>query len=367
MKTINARISLPLLLILIAASFACASPPQTRNILFVMTDGLRWQEVFTGADEALMNKENGGVEKPDALKQVYWRDKPEARREVLMPFFWNVIAKQGQIYGNRTKGSDSRVTNKKNISYPGYSETLCGFADPKIETNDNVSNPNVTVFEWLNKKPAYAGKVAAFGAWEDFTGIFNAGRCGFPVSAGYDPVTSMTMTPRLELLNTLKAEEARHWDEEPFDAITFHTAMEYFKASEPRIFYLSLGETDDWCHDGKYKNYLDAAKRADFYVKTLWELVQSLPAYKDKTTLIFTTDHGRGDAPVEWKKHGEKIKGSECTWMAFLGPDTPARGEMTTGTVTNSQLPATMAALLGEDYNAGVPQAAKPISDAIAR
>jgi thiol-disulfide isomerase/thioredoxin len=34
---------------------------ETENVLSVMLDGLRWQEVFTGADEALMNKAHGGV------------------------------------------------------------------------------------------------------------------------------------------------------------------------------------------------------------------------------------------------------------------------------------------------------------------
>ncbi|MGI8992391.1 MAG: hypothetical protein ACR2I2_22775, partial [Bryobacteraceae bacterium] len=41
------------------------------------------------------------------------------------------------------------VTNGLNFSYPGYSETLCGFADPRIKSNDKVPNPNVTVLEWL--------------------------------------------------------------------------------------------------------------------------------------------------------------------------------------------------------------------------
>ena len=83
-----------------------------------------------------------------------------------MPFLWTVIAQKGQIYGNVELGSTAYVTNGKNFSYPGYSETLCGFADPRIASNDKVPNPNVTVLEWLNKKPAYRGKVAAFAAWE---------------------------------------------------------------------------------------------------------------------------------------------------------------------------------------------------------
>jgi hypothetical protein len=54
--------------------------------------------------------------------------------------------------------------------------------------------------------------------------------------------------------------------------------------------------------------------------------------------------------------------------MAFLGPDTPALGERTdTRPITQSQLAATLALLLGEDYNKAVPQAGIPVTDAVSR
>jgi hypothetical protein len=56
---------------------------------------------------------------------------------------------------------------------------LCGFADPRIASNDKIPNPNVTVLEWLHNKPEFRGKVAAFGAWDTFPAIFNAERPGF--------------------------------------------------------------------------------------------------------------------------------------------------------------------------------------------
>ena len=105
-----------------------------------------------------------------------------------MPFFWNVIAKQGQVYGSRAKGSVASVTNGHNFSYPGYNETLCGYADPRIDSNDKRPNPNVTVFEWLHRKPAFQGRVTAVGCWDVFPFIFNTERCGFYVNAGYDPL-----------------------------------------------------------------------------------------------------------------------------------------------------------------------------------
>ncbi len=354
--------------LLFLAITLAAAEHKTRNVIFVMTDGLRWQEVFSGADAALMNKENGAVSDVDALKRAYWRDTAAARREALMPFLWTVIAKNGQIYGNRKIESDAYVTNNMNFSYPGYSETLCGFADPRIDSNNKVPNPNVTVLEWLHNKPAYRGKVAAFAAWDVFPFIFNAQRAGFPMNAGYDPLTIAPETPRMALLNRLKKQTTRVWAGEPFDSFTFHTAFEYLKQHQPRVMFLSLGETDEWSHEGKYKEYLNSAHQVDEYLRELWEAVQSMPQYRGSTTLIFSPDHGRGEAPIAWKSHGQKVPDSKYMWMAFLGPDTRALGERAkAAAVTQSQIAATLAALLGEDYVSDVPKAGKPIAEVLAQ
>jgi len=94
-----------------------AQKQKTERVIVLMLDGLRWQEVFSGADSTLMNKENGSVKDIDALKKKFWRDTPEARRETLMPFFWQVISREGQLHGNKTLGSSVTVTNKLNFSY----------------------------------------------------------------------------------------------------------------------------------------------------------------------------------------------------------------------------------------------------------
>jgi hypothetical protein len=334
--------------------------PQTENIVFVMTDGLRWQETFSGADKALLDTVKG-----DEIKKRFWRETPEARREALLPFLWSSISKGGQIYGNRAKGSLSQVTNGLNFSYPGYNETLCGYPDARIHSNDPTPNPNVTVFEWLNRKPGFKNRVAAFGAWDVISAVFNKARCGFVDNAGYEPLTEGKTTPVIQAINRIKAEQPRFWDEEPFDVLTFHTSLEYVKANRPRLLYLSLGETDDWAHAGKYDEYLKSANRFDSYVKELWNTLQSMPQYRNKTTLILTCDHGRGDGPM-WTSHGTSVPHSEATWMAFLGPDTPAIGEVSSESkVTNSQIAATLANLLGFDYRSEQPKAAPAIEGVI--
>jgi hypothetical protein len=369
------RLSILFFVILALNGFSRAAQPlnaplKTKNVVFVMTDGLRWEEVFRGAEQKLISKAPGGVKdfNVEPLKRDFDRPNVEARREVLFPFLWKTVARQGQLFGNQDKGSVARVTNGRSFSYPGYAETLCGFADPWADSNAKRANPNQTVLEWLYRKPQLGGRIAAFGAWDVFPYIFNRERCGFYINAGYEPMVEGELTPQIELLNVLKQQVPRHWPGEPFDALTFHTAREYFRLHEPRVFYLSLGESDEWAHEGRYDEYLWSAHRIDGYVENLWQMLQANPRYRDQTTLIYSPDHGRGHGPDGWKSHSDKYPGSENIWLAVLGPDTPPLGERShVAPVTQSQIAATLARFMGENYCAAVPKAGKPIADVFPR
>src|SRR5215470_15858370 len=171
------------LAIIFAVACVCAlrSPAQskhkTENVVLIVIDGVRWQEIFTGADESLLNKDHGGSwQSEESLRKRYWRSTPEERREILVPFLWKVVAKRGQIFGNRDKGSGAHVTNGRAFSYPGYNEMLTGAPDDKIDSNEFGPNPNTTVFEWLNRQPEFHGKVSVFGTWDTFRDIFNQAR-----------------------------------------------------------------------------------------------------------------------------------------------------------------------------------------------
>ena len=91
--------------------------------------------------------------------------------------------------------------------------------------------------------------------------------------------------------------------------------------------------------------------------------MQAIPQYHGTTTFIITADHGRGSGLSEWKEHGVEEKGSENIWIAVMGPDTAPLGERShIAPVTQSQIAATVAALVGKDYTAAVPRAAQPIA-----
>src|SRR6266487_3270945 len=182
---ISRKILLSALFLLVLTNVAIAG--KTENVIMITIDGMRWQEIFTGADSALLNGYFGGVQDLKMTKERFWRDTPEARREMTMPFFWGMIGKQGQIFGDPEQHCDAMVTNGKKISYPGYSEMFCGFADPKIETNGRIPNPNVSVLEWLNGKPSFKGRVAAYGTWDRLPSTPNAAHTRLPRPARASP------------------------------------------------------------------------------------------------------------------------------------------------------------------------------------
>jgi len=86
-----------------------------------------------------------------------------------------------------------------------------------------------------------------------------------------------------------------------------------------------------------------------------------MPEYRDRTTFIITTDHGRGGGD-KWTDHGKDVDGAEQVWIGMVGPGAPKLGEVKGGApVTQSQIAATIASLVGQDYSKSEPRAAPPL------
>lgn len=346
-----------------ASTSTSAAETKTRNVILVSIDGVRWQEVFRGAEEALLNSKDGGVKDVAGTRVKFWREDVGGRRAALFPFLWGAVAREGRLLGNRDRGSFARAANGKNFSYPGYSEFLTGVADPSINSNNKVLNRHTNVFEWLQTRPGFTGRVAAVVNWDVIPWILNAPRAGFPIWSGQpQPEGSPAPWTPPAAVTTLLEAVTPLWNIMHLDAFASEVAMHYVTNSRPRAFYLALGEPDEWAHAGRYDLYLHSAHRADRLLERLWTTVQSIPDYREQTTLVITPDHGRGSGPVAWKNHGQAIAEAAFTWLAVIGPDTPAAGEVTDGpSITLAQIPATLAAFLGEDFNAFSPAAGRVI------
>ncbi|MCX6318326.1 MAG: alkaline phosphatase family protein [Bacteroidetes bacterium] len=339
--------------ILLHTSILLNAQQRTENLVIVTLDGFRWQEVFGGVDSLLMTDKNY-VHDTAGMRNKYWSPDVNERKNKLMPFFWNMIAREGQLYGNRWKGSLVNNANKYWFSYPGYNEIFTGYPDDSVNSNDKIWNKNTNVLEYINRQSGYRDRVAAFTTWDVFPYILNSRRSGIYVNADVD--TLRFTDPGLQLLNDMQFLAPQPVGVRP-DLITYFAAREYLKKFKPKVLYIAFDETDDFAHGGNYEQYISSAHSQDAMIADLWKTLQGMPEYKENTTLLITCDHGRGDAvKEEWKHHGQKIADAGQIWIAALGPDTRPGGEMKQKeTIFQAQIASTLAALLGFNFKPAHP------------
>jgi hypothetical protein len=353
------------LALFLATARASAQPPhRTENIILITVDGMRTQELFGGMDPIVSaDDKQSGIYDIDRARARFWRPTPEARREALMPFFWGSMAPKGVVLGNKTKGSSVTVTNPYWFSYPGYAEILTGEPHKEIDSNDLKRYPFPTIMEFVRRemKLGYTD-VATIGSWDGFKFISSAEENAFFTNAGYEKVAGQYSTPRMNDLSVLQFQIMALWETGRSDAVTFGIGLEYLKTHHPRFLYIALGEPDDWAHARRYDRLLDYINVFDGYLRELWETVESSPFYKDKTTIVITTDHGRGVQPADWAEHDADIQGSQDIWIAAFGPDTPHSAEATSSPpVHQADIAATILQLLGLDGKKFNSKAGPPI------
>ena len=351
-------ITMLLLSLLLLSCDSADKEDASLKLVLVTIDGVRWQEVFGGVDIGLV-EDRRYSKSPDRLRESYWREQRTERRKRLFPFLWSVVASQGVLIGDRTQESTMEVGNPWWFSYPGYSEILTGKVDPGIDSNDRNWNPNVTFLEVLNGVKGFEHRVLIFGSWNVFPYIINTQRSGLPVNTGV-AVATPAATERIHWLNEVAVESPMLWPTVRLDFITNGYAMEALENQHPRVIYIAYGETDDFAHDGDYRRYIDAAHRTDKMLEKLWNWLQADPFYRDRTTLIISTDHGRGDTPDSWIHHAsaagadklgienypDGVPGSDQIWLAAIGPPIQSNG-LVKGHWTQSQIAATALTSLG--------------------
>ena len=335
---------------------------KVENLIVITTDGLRWQEVFKGMDTMIAANKRFNQGDSSYIFKRYQGKSLEESRQRLFPFIWGTIARQGQLYGNRTLGNKVNNANPHWFSYPGYSELFTGYADSMINSNDYPNNPHTTLFDFLNRQKGYEGKVAAFGAWGAFDRILNEPRAGFPVISAFDTTGGQNPSDNERLLNKMLAASYKPWKEgECLDVFTHYAALEHLKTRHPKVIYIGYGETDEWAHAGQYRSYLDAAQQVDKWIGEIWDFVQNDPMYKNKTALMITVDHGRGQRN-QWVDHGKSVPGAGETWFALLGPEVSRKGEVKLDMqIYQEQLAQTMVALMGMNFTAEHPVKGKVI------
>jgi hypothetical protein len=105
------------------------------------------------------------------------------------------------------------------------------------------------------------------------------------------------------------------------DEFTFLVATEVMRRFAPSLLTITFSDMEV-AHFGSYSLHLAGVSTVDRLVYELWAQLQSLPAYKDKTTLFVLPEFGRdldGSNTNGFFNHRQNSESTRLTWMMCLG------------------------------------------------
>jgi hypothetical protein len=107
------------------------------------------------------------------------------------------------------------------------------------------------------------------------------------------------------------------------DALSLSIARRLMAQVSPSLLLITLHDMDV-AHAGAFSLYVDAIQRADRICAELWNSIQGMPEYKDRTALFIMPDFGRdadGDPGGNGFQH-HRTGGAmaRTTWLLALGP-----------------------------------------------
>jgi Type I phosphodiesterase / nucleotide pyrophosphatase len=194
-----------------------------------------------------------------------------------------------------------RVANSHLISLPAYESLLLGEVNGCAH-NDCERVTNETLPERIQRELGLdKGRVATFASW---------GRIERAAQS----------EPKRTFVNSgTEGEATMGEDSERMDEDTWALALDHLEARRPRFMYISLNDPDHWAHAGNRIEYLQALRDDDARIHELEDRLQRMGSYGSRTTVIVTTDHGRGEGD-EWREHCASLPESVDIWMYASGP-----------------------------------------------
>lgn len=271
--------------------------PILSNVIFVTLDGVRWQEVFRGVDEKLDSKD-------------------------FAPIFSWLRGKgntEGFLWGDPRKNEDVVVANKYLNSLPAYQSIFAGATQPCV-SNACGRTKAKTLQERLTDSIDEGGagfsraNVATIASWEKIALAVERAEGSSFVNAGNSLLYDGEVDAELKMMNELQDKDPPPWGGSRKDKHTMKQAFRYLRVHEPRFLYISLGDADEWGHKGNYSEYVKSLRAYDEFLKSLTQSVDAMKDYGESTTIIVTTDHGRGILS-DWAHHGSGYVGSQKIWI----------------------------------------------------
>lgn len=267
---------------------------------------------------------------------------------VNLPYFWSKLADEGVVFGKKEVGSQMTVSNTANISLPGYMSIMAGATTPCV-TNHCARTSDETLGERLVRElKLKREQVASISSWKKIPLAFESREGTTFTNGGFDALNDGAEDDaELEAINAAQVSDIPTWQENRFDKYTYAHAMRYLKRHRPRFLYISINDTDDWAHNGDYPRYLESMRVYDGWLREIVETLESMGGYGKETTILLSTDHGRGDGE-NWKHHSSTLPESRDIFLYARGPRTATTGIVQGGPAySHSDIRPTIEALFG--------------------
>jgi hypothetical protein len=108
------------------------------------------------------------------------------------------------------------------------------------------------------------------------------------------------------------------------DELSVYVMRQLMREVSPSLLWITLHDMDV-AHSGAYSLYIEGIRRTDRLCGEIWNIIESEPEYKGKTTMFILPDFGRDsdfDASGNGFQHhrtGDPL--SRTTWLMALGPN----------------------------------------------
>lgn len=265
-----------------------AHPGVDAPVVIVALDGVRWQEIFEGTEPA---------RSPANLVPA----------SEIVPNLYRLGVERGAFIGAPGRGVIA-ASGPNYVSLPGYTEILSG-RPSRCHENDCPRTSTPTL---LDEARAAGAKVAVFSSWERIELAATAKADGIYVSCGRRGDPAVDPFPGFG-------------DYRP-DRFTAAAALAYYEAEQPDVFFLGLGDSDEYAHRGDYPRYVEALRRADEVIGRLVAALDRSGERGRRTHVVVTADHGRARSFAD---HG-RVPEAARVWMVAAGPAFSARGPVAT-------------------------------------
>ncbi len=283
---------------------------RTQNVVILAIDGVRSSEAFRNSRQS-----------PPGSAPYF---------HPLLPRIWSELVPNGTTY-----------TNAKNIettyTTPGFNCILSG----NWQMGPNRSRQDLNAFFENRSRTPLLTEILRKSTGQEALVVVGK-RNSLTNDYSIHPAFGPAFGPRFIFIDS-----GRRLEDAYFDNRVWTRAVSEMQARHPRLAFINLGATDLAGHQADFPLYLQIIRNWDQLVVDFWQFIQTDPVYRDTTTLILTTDHGRHlEETIDYVSHGGSCDGCRDLMLFVIGPDTP-RGARVNRRVRQSDIAPTIAELLG--------------------